>query len=499
MSRQTMSAVAGLLAVTLLFGCAHKATTIPAPGDAARPQRAARPIPTLPTGNGRLTGDLGAHDPSRITECHGKYFYYVTGPNIPMRDSTDLAHWTAGPSVLNGVPAWAHQAVAKADSETVWAPDVIFRNNRYFLYYSFSTFGSRISVIGLLTSPTLDPDQPGYHWTDQGEVIGSERASPFNAIDPCPVTDTQGGQWLSFGSWNRGGIQIVPLDKDTGKPSGPPTKIVAGQRTGPEGSFVWYHKGFYYVFENEGLCCQGLNSTYRIMMGRSKSITGPYLDQTGKDLALGGGTLFLGTDGRRFGPGQVGIYNKAGVDHLTFHYYDGTANGTPLLGLQTLTWGTDGWPTTPGDVAQAGADALEGHYVIISKATGLALSVQTGDTDGTALSLARNADGPMQQWNVSPTGDGCESIASLGNAKFVDLNQCKTADGTPIDQYPWFNNDCQRWRIEPAGDGAYWIVSNSSGNRVTAPDAAVAAGTPVQEFAKHSGPDQEWYFRRPSL
>ena len=442
-----------------------------------------------------LTGEVGAHDPSRITKCGGKYFYYVTGPNIPMRYSTDLTHWTAGPSVMSGVPAWAHQAVPLAKGDFVWAPDVIFLNHQYNLYYSYSTFGSRISAIGLVTSPTLDPARRDYHWTDRGEVIGSDRTSGFNAIDPCPILDAHGGLWLSFGSWNHGGIQIVPLDKDSGKPTGPPETVVAGQRTGPEGSFVWYHRGWYYVFENEGLCCQGMNSTYRIMMGRSKAITGPYIDRRDKDLAMGGGTLLLGTEGRRFGPGQVGIYNESGKEHLTFHYYDGEANGRPTLGLETLAWDRDGWPRAVADAPPTGPGLPEGHYVIISRATGQVLAVQESDKDGAALTLSPDARGTMQTWNVSPTGDGYASLSSLANAKFLDLARCDAADGTPIDQYPWLDNDCQRWRIEPAGDGTYKIASKSSGKVVTAATGE-AAGTSVQERAWTGDRSQKWDFKR---
>src|SRR5579883_3047616 len=269
-----------------------------------------------------LTGDYFTHDPSRIVKCNGKYFLYCTGPDCPMRYSTDLVHWEVGPAVLKEIPAWARQAVPGNKGDWVWAPDVIFLNGKYCLFYAFSTFGRKISVIGLATSPTLDPSSPGYHWTDQGMVVSSNDTSDFNAIDPCPVLDEHGDLWLSFGSWFGQGIVLVKLDKTTMKPVSDYYSLARKQSTGPEASYIYRHRGYYYLFENEGFCCRGVNSTYQIMMGRSKAITGPYLDKQGKSLDDGGGTLFLGTEGVRIGPGCIGILSEGGLDRFSYHYYD---------------------------------------------------------------------------------------------------------------------------------------------------------------------------------
>ena len=96
-----------------------------------------------------------------------------------------------------------------------WAPDVIYFNGQYHLYYAVSTFGSQVSAIGLATNPTLDPNDPSYQWTDQGPVIQSTTGNSYNCIDPSVLFDASSNLWMSFGSfWN--GIYLVQLDAATG-------------------------------------------------------------------------------------------------------------------------------------------------------------------------------------------------------------------------------------------------------------------------------------------
>jgi arabinan endo-1,5-alpha-L-arabinosidase len=300
----------------------------------------------------------------------------------------------------------------------------------------------------------------------------------------------RGDLWLSLGSWNKGGIKLVKLDKNTGKPITKPITIAAGQGTGPEAPYLHYRNGYYYLFENEGTCCNGMNVTYRIMVGRSKTITGPYLDKQGKDLAKGGGTPFLGTNAEKIGPGHVGIFREGGIDRFTFHYYDGRASGIPTLGLQTLLWSADGWP-------QPGSDLPGGRYAIVSQASGLALGVYNNKfDDGTPIDQFAYRGGATQQWNLSPTGDGYYSIGSLGTAKYMDLFQCSPKDGAKISQHPWMNNDCQKWRIEQTSDGAYRVVSKGSATVITLPDGTKTPQAVVRGYPWKGDISQKWLFKK---
>ena len=437
-----------------------------------------------------LAGEtLRVHDPSRVVKCDGAYYVFHTGNNIPCRTSSDAQTWERGRNVFEQMPDWVHQYVPDAKGNNIWAPDVIFFGGNYWVFYSVSTFGSKTSAIGAVTNATLDPNSPNYKWEDKGLVIASNQQTNWNAIDPDPLTDERGDLWLAFGSFFRGGIQLVKLDRQTGKAVGEPATLAARQSVGPEAAYIHFHDGWYYLFENEGLCCRGMNSTYAVMMGRSKTISGPYVDKTGRDLAKGGGTLFLGSDGEEIGPGHIGVLSEGNRDRVTFHYYNSLANGVPTLGMKTLVWGADGWP-------RVATDLQPGCYALISKASGLALGVHNlSAEDGTSVDQYPYKGGAFQEWNVAPVGDGDFAIASLGTGKFVDLVGGTPTDGTPISLYGWGNNDNQKWRLEPTSDGAYRILSKGANSALTLPGGTTAPQALVAGYAPNGKAEQEWEFR----
>lgn len=283
------------------------------------------------------------HDPSTPLLQDKTWHIFSTGNGISTRISTDLKTWTEGPPVFKELPAW-HREVVSDHKGYLWAPDIVRAGGRYLLYYSVSGWGKNTSAIGLASSPTLDPEDPDYRWKDEGIVIRSGKEDPYNAIDPQLFQDRDQSLWMVFGSfWT--GIQLIELDPKTGlrHPERQKVRHLAWHES-IEAPALLRHGEFYYLFVNWGLCCRGVDSTYEIRIGRSKKITGPYLDAEGNELATGGGSLFMKTEGDRIGPGHPSFVQEKDGTHLFFHYYDGKRRGSPSLGDLPLRWNDKGWP-----------------------------------------------------------------------------------------------------------------------------------------------------------
>jgi arabinan endo-1,5-alpha-L-arabinosidase len=319
-------------------------------GALAPPAAAAGPMaPAQAEEPWRLSGDLTAHDPALVAGGGGDNWYvFATGEegkgagNIQIRSSPDGRKWTYEGTVWDEIPQWIKDAVPGV--KNIWAPEVYEANGMYYLYYSASTWGHNRSVIGLATNETLDPSDPAYEWVDRGEVIGSVPDDNYNAIDPGIIEDGSGTPWMAFGSyWS--GIRMVKLDWPSGKLADPDAEPlhIADRKAAPnaiEAAYIVKNDGFYYLFTSWGQCCQGADSDYKIMVGRSKKVTGPYVDRDGRKLLEGGGTTVLTASGDRVGPGG----QSAADDILAYHYYDKSANGATKLALQPIVWDDDGWP-----------------------------------------------------------------------------------------------------------------------------------------------------------
>jgi arabinan endo-1,5-alpha-L-arabinosidase len=257
-----------------------------------------------------------------------------------------MQQWTNAGNIFTAIPAWVTTAVGK-NPGNLWAPDVSFFNCEFHVYYSGSTFGSNVSVIGLATNPTLDSANPSYRWTDQGMVVQSVSSNNYNAIDPNVAFDEVGTPWLSFGSfWS--GIKMRKLDPVTGKPSTSDTTLysLASRNGGAiEAPSIISHNGYYYLFVSFDTCCQGVNSTYRTMVGRATAITGPYTNKAGTGMMQGAAEQLIATSGRYIGPGG-GAAIRNGASYLyAYHYYDGNGNGASKLQVRPINFGTDDWPT----------------------------------------------------------------------------------------------------------------------------------------------------------
>ncbi len=297
-----------------------------------------------------LDGQFGIHDPSTVILCDGKYYTYGTGGSALVSD--DGWTWRAGVR-----PARAGLA-----------PDVIHIGDRYYMYVAANIGAQPKAAINMIWSKTLDPASPDYKWEEGGVVASSDGVEDSNAIDPGVFLDPNDHRlWLVYGSYF-GYIRLVELDPKTGKrlhPGDQPRNLAINC----EASDMIYHDGWYYLLATHGSCCRGADSGYNIRMGRARKVTGPFLDNEGLDMILGGGKLFAASSGRVIGPGHFGLLDLGqGVQKFSLHYEaDLDKGGASVLDIRPLLW-KDGWPV-------AGDNLREGTYEIESVRTGTALEL----------------------------------------------------------------------------------------------------------------------------
>jgi arabinan endo-1,5-alpha-L-arabinosidase len=297
-----------------------------------------------------LEGQPGIHDPSTIAMCNGKFYTYGTGGSALVSD--DGWTWRRGTTLpRRGL-----------------APDVIHIGDRYYVYVAANIGGQPKAAVNMISTKSLDPQSPDYKWEEGGVVASSDGFEDCNAIDPGVFLDPSDGRlWLTYGSYF-GYIRQVELDPRTGKRKDPNDKP-RDLAINCEASDMMYHDGWYYLLATHGSCCRGADSGYNIRCGRSRKVTGPFLDAEGIDMIQGGGKLLIGSSGRVVGAGHFGLLDLGdGVQKFSLHWEaDLDRGGASVLDIRPLLW-KDGWP-------MAGENMKEGTYELESVRTGTALEM----------------------------------------------------------------------------------------------------------------------------
>jgi arabinan endo-1,5-alpha-L-arabinosidase len=319
-----------------------------------------------------LKPDIAVHDPVMIKQGDA-YYIFCTGWGISMWSSKDMVNWKREKPVFDKAPQWAVETIPGFKGH-IWAPDISYYQGNYYLYYSISLFGKNTSCIGVATNVTLDPNDKNYQWVDHGKVIQSiPGKTNWNAIDPNLIADESGTPYLFFGSfW--GGLRMVKLNPDRlsvaetledlptiasrktdlstkeNPPSVDDNPIDAGGDA-IEAPFVFKKEGYYYLTASIDYCCKGPRSTYKMIVGRSRDIRGPYLDKAGVSLAHGGGTILQAGDKDWYGVGHDAICEFDGINYLIFHGYDAADKGKSKLRIKKLSWDKEGWPFVASEEA----------------------------------------------------------------------------------------------------------------------------------------------------
>ncbi|KAI5296585.1 hypothetical protein KEM52_006206 [Ascosphaera acerosa] len=300
---------------------------------------------------GKCVGDCYAHDPSIVQrESDGLYFKFTTREYLEYATSKSIeGPWTIVGHIL---PEGSKLYPEFGENDNVWAPDCSKVGDKYHCYYAISSFGTQESAIGLAISDNMEPGT----WQDLGGIgIESHAGDLYNAIDPN-LLQVGGKNYLTFGSFY-GDIYQTTLNSDALTATGQKPYNIELNTTLPrpsEGPFVYEHDKKYYLFWSSGHCCHfdvsmpPAGDEYKMMVCRSDSPDGPYVDMQGRDcVSQNGGTMIYGSHGTTFAPGGQGVFTDRTLGPIIYYHYldtrTGMSDGESIFGWNKLDF-VNGWP-----------------------------------------------------------------------------------------------------------------------------------------------------------
>ena len=406
------------------------------------------------------TGAPYIHDPSTIAECEGKYYTFGTGGGGLI--SEDGWSWNSGADRPGGGAA----------------PDVLKIGDRYLCIYGATgggLGGGHSGRILTMWNKTLDPKSPDFKWSDAVEVCYSDGMEDQDAIDPGLLLDpTTGRLWVSYGTYF-GTIRLIELDPATGfRVKGNKEKDIA---IDCEASDLMYRDGWYYLLGTHGTCCDGVNSTYNIVVGRSRSVEGPYIDNVGRDMFHGGGKMVIAAGDRVAGPGHFGrTVIDEGVEIMSCHYEaDFDQGGRSVLGIRPLLW-KNGWPV-------AGDRFRPGTYEIESERRGYSLEL--------AVDFVRIQQDRQGWWNR----DEQKPIEPVADQQLSDVIGTWPQGNIPLRIGDYMMRPHQRWTVTPVPEAGGYLGGPYYKIVIAGTDRALAATadkelTAVPAFT--GAPEQLW-------
>ena len=291
-------------------------------------------------------------DPTVLRDTDGYYYLYGTEDLgwIPVFRSIDMVDWERMPKdcfqTQDSRPYWGDDDATS--SRSLWAPEIRYINGQYVLYYSWAIWGNEWnSDVGVAVS-----DSPTGPFTDRGQVIDAEDTGVQNSIDQFEYEEN-GQRYLFWGSFH--GIYVTELNDDglsaKRNDDGSLTMLQRVAGNAYEGSCIYKRGDWYYLFASIGSCCDGLNSTYQTVVGRSSSLFGPYVNKDGgtmldnqHEILITAGDEFIAT-----GHNSIIQHDDAGQTWIIFHGYvrSDVDNGRNVF-LERILWDEDGWPYVEG-------------------------------------------------------------------------------------------------------------------------------------------------------
>lgn len=316
----------------LLSACASKEKVTPLPG-------------SVSTYNNPVI-DYSLPDPTIIKADDGYFYLYATEDirNIPIHKSKDLVNWK-----FIGTAFTDQTRPVFEPKGGLWAPDINYINGKYVLYYSMSVWGGEWTCgVGVATA-----DNPGDQFTDHGKLFRSNEIDVQNSIDQFYIEE-DGKKYLFWGSFR--GIYAIELsDNGLSIKSDAEKQQIAG--TAYEAVYIDKRNGFYYMFASIGSCCEGLNSTYTTVVGRSDNLFGPYLDKSGKSMLYNNHEIIIQKNSKFVGTGHNSeiVQDSKERDWILYHAVSVDNPDGRVLMLDQVRWKND-WPYVEGNSPSLKAD-----------------------------------------------------------------------------------------------------------------------------------------------
>lgn len=465
------------------------------------------------------------HDPSTIATCEGKYYTYGTGGGGLVSD--DGWHWR---DIARSMKLGDRAASVRPGGGA--APDVLKIGDRYLCIYGATgggLGGGHNGRILTMWNKTLNPLSPDFKWSKPVEVCASDGMEDQDAIDPSLLLDpTTGRLWVSYGTYF-GTIRLIELDPATGeRMKGNVERDIA---IDCEATDLIWRDGWYYLLGTHGTCCDGVNSTYNIVVGRSRSVEGPYLDNVGRDMFHGGGRMVIAAGDRKTGPGHFGrTILDDGVELMSFHWEaDLDMSGRSVLGIRPLLW-RNGWPI-------AGEQIRQGDYAILSERRGYSLELAVDfvrmeqqrerfwdmDLSKPLESIpeqtldqvrSRWSEGditvrcgdymfrPHQHWTVTPVHETAGTLAGpLYKIQIAGTDRALTATADcEVTTRSFQNDQSQLWRIEQLTDGTYrimpYVIPGQQGRNQHYCLYSAGDSTPTLAIYDFASDNSKWNFRK---
>lgn len=275
-------------------------------------------------------------DPTVLRDADGTYWLYATEDihNTPIYRSTNLVDWE-----FMGTAFTDSSRPKMVSGGGIWAPEINYINGKYVLYYSKSVWGGTWTCgIGAATS-----DHPAGPFTDHGKLFISDEIGVENSIDQFFYSE-DGHNYLFWGSFH--GIYAIELTEDglSVKEGAQKVQVASGFM---EGTCVVKRGDFYYLIGSNGSCCEGANSTYKVVVNRSRNLLGPYTNRNRASALKGNYSNMLIGSSKVVGPGHNSrfVQDDAGQDWIIYHGYlrSDPDNGRVTF-MDPIVW-TNGWPT----------------------------------------------------------------------------------------------------------------------------------------------------------